>query len=82
MKRKSKADQLWPHPFACELDAIEPDDLRALVRWAIEYYLPANQLELLQSVEASERQLINGLVGMIATKQEAHDKEEEDPEDG
>jgi len=66
-KRKSKADQLWPYPFACELDAIEPDDLRALVRWAIEYHLPSRQLEFLQSVEANERQLINGLVGIIAT---------------
>jgi hypothetical protein len=75
-KRKSRADQLWPHPFACELDAIEPDDLRALVRWAIEYYLPPDQLELLQSIEASERQLINGLVGLIATEQKVDDDED------
>ena len=64
-KRKSRGDQLWPHPFACELDAIEPDDLRALVRWAIEYHLPADQLGLLQIAEASERELIQGLVGKI-----------------
>ena len=65
-KRKSRGDQLWPYPFARELDAIEPDDLRALVRWAIECHLPAHQLKLLQIAEASERRLIAGLVSTIA----------------
>jgi hypothetical protein len=64
-KRKSRNDQLWPYPFACELDAIEPDDLRALVRCAIEYHLPADQLKLLQIAEASERELITSLVDRI-----------------
>ena len=27
-KRKSAADKKWPHDFACELDAISPDQLR------------------------------------------------------
>ena len=61
-KRKSPADQLWPHPFACELDAIEPDDLRDLIRWAIEYHLPPDQLRVLQIAEASEREHITRLV--------------------
>ena len=31
-KRESAADRRWPYDFACELDAIEPDRLRTLVR--------------------------------------------------
>jgi hypothetical protein len=61
-KRKSRADQLWAHRFACELDAIEPDDLRALVRGAIEQHPPPDQLEILKVAEASEREQIKGLV--------------------
>jgi len=64
-KRNSPADRAWPHPFACELDAIEPDDLRALVQAALEHYLPAAQLRVLQAAEASERQLIQHLVDAI-----------------
>jgi len=81
-KRKSKADQLWPYPFACELDAIEPDDLRALVRWAIEHYLPPDQLAFLQAVEQNERKLIRGLVGLIADRKPDHDDDEEGEGDG
>jgi hypothetical protein len=29
-KRESVADKAWPHPYAIELDAIEPDDLRRM----------------------------------------------------
>jgi hypothetical protein len=65
-KRQSKADQNWPHPFAIELDAIEPDDLRRLVRWAVEQYMPAEQIEILKAAEDSERELIQGLVAGIA----------------
>jgi hypothetical protein len=61
-KWKTTADQKWPHPSAIELDAIEPDDLRNLVQFAIERHLPAGQLKVLQIVEASERELIQGLV--------------------
>jgi hypothetical protein len=32
--RKSRNDELWLYPFASILDAIEPNDLRILVRWA------------------------------------------------
>jgi hypothetical protein len=34
-KRETAADRSWPHPFACELDAIPADTLRALIRSAI-----------------------------------------------
>jgi hypothetical protein len=64
-KRKTAADRNWPHPFAIELDAIAPDDLRAMVRAAIEQSLPADQLEVLKVAEQSERELIAGLVGKI-----------------
>jgi hypothetical protein len=31
-KRQSPADKKWPYPYAIELDAIEPDDLRRMAR--------------------------------------------------
>jgi hypothetical protein len=65
-KRKSPADKAWPHSFAVELDAIEPDDLRTVVRTAIEHHLPPDQLRILKVAEASERELIAGLVAEIA----------------
>ena len=69
-KRKSPADKAWPYDFAIELDAIEPDDLRTVVRWAIEQYLPPDQLKILKAAEASEREiiakLVDGLAGEIA----------------
>ena len=48
-----------------ELDAIEPESLRALVLEAIERHLPAEQYEILKVAERSERKLIAGLVGML-----------------
>jgi hypothetical protein len=57
-KRESAADRNWPHPFACELDAIPPDTLRGLVQAAIEVHLPPNELEILRTAEASERELL------------------------
>jgi hypothetical protein len=57
-KRKSPADKKWPHDFACELDAIPPDQLRDLVEGAVNLHLPQNQLEILKIAEASERELL------------------------
>jgi hypothetical protein len=65
-KRKSAADKKWPHNFCIELDAIEPEDLRAMIRRALERHLPPDQLKILKAAEASERELIAGLVGKIA----------------
>jgi hypothetical protein len=45
-----------------ELDAIEPDTLRALVRDAIERHLPPDQFAVLKVAEESERTLIRQLV--------------------
>jgi hypothetical protein len=59
-KRNSAADKAWPHFLA-----IEPDDLRAAVRWAIERHLPPDRLELLKIAEESEREPITGLLANI-----------------
>ena len=65
-KRNSRADQLWTHDYAVELDAIEPDDLRALVQSAIEQHMPAEQLEVLKVAEESERSMLAGLAEMYS----------------
>jgi len=57
-KRNSAADKLWPHAFACELDAIPPDMLRGMVQRLIEYHLPRRQFEVLMVAEESERELL------------------------
>lgn len=48
-----------------ELDAIAPDDLRELVRTAIERHLPDEQFAVLKAAEDSERTMIADLVGML-----------------
>jgi len=65
-KRKSPADKAWPHAYAIELDAIEPDDLRRMIREIITSYLPPEQLKILRVAEKSERQLLGDLVNRIA----------------
>jgi hypothetical protein len=45
-----------------ELDAIEPDTLRAIVRQAIEQHLPREQFEVLKAAEESEREILHKLV--------------------
>jgi hypothetical protein len=57
-KRTTAADRRWPHEFACELDAMPPDTLRALVRECIERHLPRHQLEVLKVAEESEREYL------------------------
>jgi hypothetical protein len=56
-KRDSAADRKWRYDFACELDAMPPDQLRELVRHRIEYHLPRHQLATLKVAEESEREL-------------------------
>jgi len=48
-----------------ELDAIEPDLLRALVRRHIERHLPADELRVLQEAEASEQQILQNIFGRL-----------------
>jgi hypothetical protein len=52
--------------LSVELDAIEPNGLRALVQSAIEQHLPPEQFEVLKAAEKSERTIISRLVGRIA----------------
>jgi hypothetical protein len=48
--------------ISVELDAIDPNNLRDLVRDAIEYHLPQEQFEVLKAAEESERKIIGRLV--------------------
>ena len=48
-----------------ELDAIEPDMLRAIVQKAIERHLPKRQYEVLKAAEQSDREKICRLVGQV-----------------
>jgi hypothetical protein len=57
-KRNSPADRKWPHEYACELDAIPPDEMRRIVKRAIERHLPKHQLDIVKVAEASERQAL------------------------
>jgi hypothetical protein len=51
--------------ISVELDAIEPERLRGIVRAAIEQHLPPKQYRVLKVAEESERQLIAEMVGML-----------------
>jgi hypothetical protein len=53
--------------ISVELDAIEPNRLRAIVQEAIEQHLPTDQFEVLKAAETSEREIISRLVD-TATK--------------
>ena len=44
-----------------ELDAIEPNLLRAIVQVAIEQHLPAEELKVLQAAEESERSTLSDI---------------------
>jgi hypothetical protein len=57
-KRNSPADRKWPHEFACELDAIPPDEMRRIVERAMERHLPKRQLAVVKVAEESERQML------------------------
>jgi hypothetical protein len=52
--------------ISVELDAIEPNQLRALVQETIEQHLPQDQFEVLKAAEESEREIISRLVGKIS----------------
>jgi hypothetical protein len=54
--------------LSVELDAIDPNQLRALVQEAIEEHLPPEQFEVLKAAEQSEREIITRLVGNATRK--------------
>jgi hypothetical protein len=62
-KREHAADKKWPFDFACEIDAIEPDELRDLMRDVIELHLPPEQYRALKVAEESERQILRNWIG-------------------
>ena len=55
--------------ISVELDAIEPDKLRDLVRHSIERHLPADQLEVLKVAEQSEREMLRYMVDNLREAQ-------------
>jgi hypothetical protein len=70
--RPTKASDTRSRSFgssvSVELDAIEPNQLRALVQEAIEHHLPLEQFEKLKAAEESERDIITRLVGKVTRK--------------
>jgi hypothetical protein len=54
--------------ISVELDAIDPEKLRGLVRAEIEQHLPPRQFEILKIAEESERDLLQSLVREIAER--------------
>jgi hypothetical protein len=61
-KRKTPADRKWPYDFACELDAMPADELRAIVEGRIQQHLPEHQFISLKAAEESEREMLRFLV--------------------
>src|SRR5262245_12523662 len=53
--------------ISVELDAIDPNALRALVQEAIAQHLPPDQFEVLKAAEQSEREIITRLVGRVTS---------------
>jgi hypothetical protein len=51
--------------ISVELDAIQPDQLRALVREHLEIHLPARELFVLKEAEASEREVLRDWVSQL-----------------
>ena len=51
----------WGQRASVELDAMDPNVLRALVQAEIEALLPADELEVLEQAEASERDLLQAI---------------------
>jgi len=54
--------------ISVELDAIHPNDLRALVREAIERHLPQRELEVMKVAEKSEREWLDRMAAIFAGK--------------
>jgi hypothetical protein len=53
--------------ISVELDAIDPNALRALVQETIEQHLPPDQFAVLKAAEQSEREVITRLVGRVTS---------------
>jgi hypothetical protein len=71
-KRVSPADRKWPYPFACELDAVQPDYLRTLVETHINRHLDQDRLRILKVAERSERDLLQSFISSNRPPDGAH----------
>lgn len=60
-KRSDSRARSWDGDGSVEVDAIDPDELRFLVDSTIATYVDPHQLEILEEVEAQERQVLNML---------------------
>jgi hypothetical protein len=63
-KKSSPRAKKFPSELSAELDAINPLQLRQIVRSAIERHMPAREFRILKTAERSERAIIGGLVRM------------------
>jgi hypothetical protein len=68
-KRKSKRYKWWVDTFgnipACELDAIHPDDLRRIVRDAIEAHIDPYELAKTQQIEQAEKESLGYVISSL-----------------
>jgi hypothetical protein len=65
-KSSDSRSKTFGSSISIELDAIEPNNLRALVQQTIEAHLPPDQFAVLMAVEEFEREIIARLVGKVA----------------
>jgi hypothetical protein len=64
-KPKDPRSKKFGSDISVELDAIDPNTLRHIVRHAIERHLPADQLAVLQVAEESERELLEAFIADV-----------------
>jgi hypothetical protein len=62
-KSTDKRAKKFGSDISVELDAIDPDRLRSIVKDVIERHLPPEQFKILREAEASEREILTRLVG-------------------
>ncbi|MDO5706059.1 MAG: hypothetical protein Q4G49_13475 [Paracoccus sp. (in: a-proteobacteria)] len=65
-KRNTTADARWPYPFAAELDAIPPNDLRKMVQAAIEAFQPPEVFRELREQEAAQREELHQMMQRLS----------------
>jgi hypothetical protein len=64
-KTTDSRSKSWRAGPSVELDAIDPNTLRRLVRQTLDMHLPAEDLAVLQAAEASERELITNWIQQL-----------------
>ncbi len=64
-KPKDPRSKKFGSDISVELDSIDPNTLRHIVRFAIEQHLPADQLAVLQVAEESERELLAAFIADV-----------------